>query len=101
MIVWLWQAIKVVKEKDLRIPENISIVGFDDIKTVSEINPPLTTVRQPLYGMGKESAKLLFNLLNNKKSKSQRILPDAQLIIRKSCREYKKDRIKTKKTIFN
>ncbi|MCD6318954.1 LacI family DNA-binding transcriptional regulator [Candidatus Aerophobetes bacterium] len=79
-------AIKVIKEKGLKIPEDISIVGFDDIEAASQIDPPLTTVRQPLYKMGEESTKLLFNLLNNKEDKPRKILLDTRLVIRESCR---------------
>jgi len=79
-------AIKIIKEKGLKIPEDISIVGFDDIEAASQIDPSLTTVRQPLYKMGEESAKLVFNLLNNKKDKPQKIILDTELVIRESCR---------------
>jgi len=82
-------AMKVIKEKGLKIPDDISIAGFDDIEAASQIDPPLTTVRQPLYRMGEEAAKLLFHLLNSKEDKPQRMLLDAELVIRESCREYK------------
>lgn len=82
-------AMKIVKENHLRIPEEISIVGFDDIEVASQLDPPLTTVRQPLYQMGEEAAKLLFALLNDEKSDPQKIFLDTQLVIRESCREYK------------
>jgi DNA-binding LacI/PurR family transcriptional regulator len=79
-------AIKAIKEKGLKIPEDISIVGFDDIEAASQIDPPLTTVRQPLYKMGEEAAKLLFKLLNNKESKPQKIILDTELVVRESCK---------------
>lgn len=82
-------AMKLIKEKGLRIPEDISIVGFDDIEAASQLDPPLTTVKQPLYKMGEEAAKLLFTLLNNEKNSPQKIILDTQLVIRNSCREYK------------
>jgi len=79
-------AMKIIKEEGLKIPEDISIVGFDDIEASSQIDPPLTTVRQPLYKMGEEAAKLLFQLLNSKESKPKKIILDTQLVIRESCR---------------
>lgn len=82
-------AMKIVKENRLRIPEDISIVGFDDIEAASQLDPPLTSVRQPLYKMGEEAAQLLFSLLNNQKNDPRKILLDTQLVIRESCREYK------------
>jgi DNA-binding LacI/PurR family transcriptional regulator len=50
---------KALKEATMTIPEDVSIVGFDDIEFVALIDPPLTTVRVPRYEMGVESAKLL------------------------------------------
>ncbi|MFQ6066884.1 MAG: LacI family DNA-binding transcriptional regulator, partial [bacterium] len=82
-------AMKIIKEKGLRIPEDISIVGFDDIEAASQLDPLLTTVKQPLYEMGEKAARLLFILLNNQKNDPQEILLDTQLVIRESCREYK------------
>ncbi len=79
-------AIKIIKKEGLKIPEDISIVGFDDIEASSQIDPPLTTVRQPLYKMGEEAAKLLFQLLNNKESKPKKIILDTELVIRESSR---------------
>jgi len=79
-------AMRVIKEKGLKIPEDISIVGFDDIEAASQLDPPLTTVKQPLYKMGEEAAKLLFNLLNNKEDKPQKIILNTELVIRKSCK---------------
>lgn len=82
-------AMKVIRENRLRIPEDISIVGFDDIEVASQLDPPLTTVRQPLYQMGSEAARLLFALLNEEKSDPQKTVLDTQLVIRESCGEYK------------
>jgi len=79
-------AIKAIKERELKVPEHISIVGFDDIEAASQIDPSLTTVRQPLYKMGEEAAKLLFKLLNNKENKPKKNILDTQLVVRESCR---------------
>ena len=79
-------AMRVIKEKGLKIPKDISIVGFDDIDAASEVEPPLTTVRQPLYKMGEKAARLIFDLLNNKKNEPQKIVLNTELIIRESCK---------------
>lgn len=58
-------AMQVAKENGYRIPEDISFVGFDDIQASELSEPPLTTVRQPLYELGREGAEMLLNLLKN------------------------------------
>jgi LacI family transcriptional regulator len=76
-------AIKALKEAGIRIPADVSIVGFDDIEWVSLIDPPLTTVHIPQYRLGQESARMLFNLFNSKEP--QNLILPTELIIRKSC----------------
>jgi len=78
-------AVKVTKERKQKIPEHICLVGFDDIKAISHTEPLLSTIRQPLYKVGETAAKLLFQLLNNKGSKSQKIILDTKPVIRESC----------------
>lgn len=80
---------KIVKENRLRMPEDISIIGFDDIEVASQLDPPLTSVRQPLYQMGEEAARLLFALLNEEKSDPQKTVLDTQFLIRGSCTKYR------------
>lgn len=82
-------AMKIIRENHLRVSEDISIVGFDDIEAASQVDPPLTTVSQPLYKMGEEAAKILFALLNNEKNSPQKIILHTQLVIRESCRKFK------------
>jgi len=53
-------ALRAARELNLRVPQDISIAGFDDIPNAAESNPPLTTVHQPLYRMGQEAVKMLF-----------------------------------------
>jgi LacI family transcriptional regulator len=50
-------AIRALREKELRVPEDVSVVGFDDIQSAAFQNPGLTTVRQPLQKMGKIAAE--------------------------------------------
>ncbi len=56
-------AVRAIKEKGLKIPDNISIIGFDNIEASSIIDPPLTTVMQPIYEIGKKSHRN-FNTFN-------------------------------------
>jgi DNA-binding LacI/PurR family transcriptional regulator len=52
-------AIRAIRERGLRVPEDVSVVGFDDIASAAYQNPGLTTVRQPLYEMGQRAADTL------------------------------------------
>jgi DNA-binding LacI/PurR family transcriptional regulator len=52
-------AIRALREADLRVPDDVSVVGFDDIQSAAYQNPALTTVRQPLREMGRIAAETL------------------------------------------
>lgn len=61
-------AMKSLNELGLKIPEDISLIAFDDTRTAKYTNPPLSSVRIPKYRQGEMVAELLFNYLNNKKN---------------------------------
>ena len=71
----------------LRIPEDVSLVGFDDLSTSLYAFPPLTTVHQPAYEMGQLAAEAMLKLLAG--SKPQLQVPAPRLITRESCRRLK------------
>lgn len=79
-------AIKAVSEKGRRVPEDVALVGFDDMDIADYIIPPLTTVRQPVFEMGKIAVESLIALINNKQPQKpiQKMLK-VELIIRQSC----------------
>ncbi|GCE15122.1 LacI family DNA-binding transcriptional regulator [Tengunoibacter tsumagoiensis] len=82
------QAIGVYKalfERGIRIPQDISVIGFDDIPIASQMLPTLTTVRQPLFEMGRTATSMLLRLLENKPLDSTRVELPTSLIIRQSC----------------
>ncbi|WP_409304098.1 LacI family DNA-binding transcriptional regulator [Peribacillus sp. SCS-155] len=80
-------AIKAVKSKGLKVPDDVSVVGFDDIKFASIYEPALTTIGQPSFDIGKKAMELLIRLINHDElDKDQYILED-RLIIRDSCKE--------------
>lgn len=56
-------ALNAVRAQHLRVPEDISIIGFDDIEMAAHANPPLTTVAQPKYQMGKLAMKILRQMI--------------------------------------
>ncbi|MNG12578.1 HTH-type transcriptional repressor CytR [compost metagenome] len=53
-----------LQEAGLRIPDDIAIMGFDDIPMAAQLNPPLTTMAQPMEELGAEAAQLLLQRLN-------------------------------------
>lgn len=58
--------IKSLKRKGYRVPEDISVVGFDGIKFSKMIEPELTTISQPIYKMGESACKLIIDIINGK-----------------------------------
>ena len=82
-------AYEAVFEAGLKIPEDISIVGYDDIEVASVIRPALTTISQPEYQLGVEAAELLIDSLEGAdKSQSDQVLA-AELVERNSSTQYK------------
>lgn len=74
-----------VRNRGLRIPDDVSVVGFDDIPQAAMLRPALTTVRQPLEMMGRVATQMLLNLLNGSIKDPKRIELPTQLILRDSC----------------
>jgi LacI family transcriptional regulator len=60
--------IEAIKEKGLRVPEDISVIGFDDIPLARYIEGGLTTIRQPFYDMAVKGVEALYQMVTNKKS---------------------------------
>jgi LacI family transcriptional regulator len=77
-------AMRALREAGIRVPEDISIVGFDDIPESSLITPPLTTVRQPLREMGATAVRLLQRLMDEPDTTPRRTELATQLIVRES-----------------
>jgi LacI family transcriptional regulator len=75
-----------IRHRGLRVPDDVSVVGFDDIPQASLIHPALTTVRQPLEKMGRVATQMLLELLNKSQKKIGRIELPTELIIRDSCK---------------
>ena len=79
------EAIAVIMEKGLKVPDDISVIGFDDNPACLYGPIALTTIKQPLFEMAEESVRLLGNIISEKSnSKAQRVLPP-DLVIRDSC----------------
>jgi LacI family transcriptional regulator len=74
-----------VRSKGLRVPDDISVIGFDDIPQASLIRPALTTIRQPLEKMGRVATQMLLELLSQPQKQIGRIELPTELIVRDSC----------------
>ena len=78
--------LKAIKEEGLKVPDDIALVGYDDIEWSALLEVPLTTVAQPSYEIGKKAAEVLINRLRKENSDEfQQIVLTPQLVIRKSC----------------
>ena len=80
-------AMAAARDMGVRIPEDVSVAGFDDIEVASYSNPPLTTVRVPAYDIGKIAFRILLDMVNGRNNEVQQYCLDTSLIIRGSCRE--------------
>jgi len=78
-------AIKAIKDFGMRVPDDIAIVGFDDIDIASFSDPPLTTVVQPKYQMGVEGMEMLIKAMSGVKLRKKEIRLDVELVVRGSC----------------
>ncbi len=78
-------ALSEAKKENIRIPEDMALIGFDDISITAFTEPPLSTVRQPLFDMGFTASEFLFNKIQNHDSPSQTMIFPVELIIRKSA----------------
>lgn len=78
-------AMRALREANLRIPEDVAIVGFDDIPASSKTVPPLTTVRQAIAPMGSKAADLLINMIESGTITMQKVIMDTELVVRESC----------------
>lgn len=78
-------ALRALKDAGLRVPEDVSVVGFDDIQSAAFSTPSLTTVRQPLFEMGQQGAKILLDRIANREADyASEIVMAPELIVRES-----------------
>ena len=77
-----------LRKSGLSIPDDISMIGFDDIPWAAYADPPLTTVRLPAQKLASEACLLLLDLLKGNTPEKRNLVLDTQLVVRKSCCEY-------------
>jgi LacI family transcriptional regulator len=79
-------AIKAAKQAGLQIPEDLAVVGFDDIPLAAYLDPPLTTVQTSVYDMGWGAGEMLVRLIAHEEEiRDSQVILDTKLIVRKSC----------------
>lgn len=83
-------AIEAVHEHGLRVPEDISVIGYDDIEMIKYITPKLTTIRQDTDEIGEAAAELLIEQMTAKERRTERRVIPVRLIERASCAPVKK-----------
>jgi LacI family repressor for deo operon, udp, cdd, tsx, nupC, and nupG len=78
-------AYRAILEAGLRIPEDIAVVGFDDIPPAATYTPPLTTVRTPYFEFGAEAASLLMDILSGEVVPPRCVVVENRMVVRQSC----------------
>ena len=79
------QVMETLRLKNIRVPQDISVVGFDDISQASTVSPSLTTVCHPMYEMGKVAVEILLEQIEQPGLPPKHIQLETGLIIRESC----------------
>jgi DNA-binding LacI/PurR family transcriptional regulator len=74
-----------LRERELRVPEDISITSIDDIPSARFLDPPLTTMRVPALDFGRVAGEMLIKLVHGERPDPARVYLPAELVVRKSC----------------
>jgi LacI family repressor for deo operon, udp, cdd, tsx, nupC, and nupG len=77
-------AVNELRARGRRVPEDVSVVGFDDLVYAESSDPPLTTIRQPRRAIGSESMRMMIALLQGTQSPADRVEAEVELIVRAS-----------------
>jgi len=83
-------ALAAVKEHGLRVPEDVALVGFDDIPLSSYADPPLTTVHLPAYDLGYGAGEVVMQIIDGKTAEPRQILLSTRLTLRESCGHHRR-----------
>ncbi len=78
-------AMLALRQRGLRVPQDIALVGFDDVPLAGYVDPPLTTIRLPTYELGWQTGDLLIRLIRGNPPVEKSIRLETELVIRESC----------------
>jgi LacI family transcriptional regulator len=79
-------ALRALREMNIRVPEDMGVAGYDDIPLSARMDPPLTTVRQPITRTGAVAAETLIDMLEEGESRPRRVILPTEIVIRSSVR---------------
>ncbi|MFB9239330.1 LacI family DNA-binding transcriptional regulator, partial [Plantactinospora siamensis] len=77
-------ALRALREAGRRVPDDVAVIGFDDIEMARYTDPPLTTVRQPIVGLGRQMARQLLRLIAGEQIETALTL-QTELVVRDSA----------------
>lgn len=80
---------EAARERGVAIPDDLSVIGFDDIPAASQSHPPLTTIRQPVRKMGSLATRFLLELIEDPEKATEHVALPTELVLRQSCRALK------------
>jgi len=75
----------ILRLNGYRVPEDVAVVSFDDIPQTNYVTPPLTTVRQSFFDLGRQACEMLFDRLEGKVTTNVQVVLPMQVIVRRSC----------------
>jgi len=78
-------AMRGLREAGRRIPDDVALVGYDDIPAAAYCHPPLTTIRQPMQQVGEVATQLLIEYINDSTAEREEVLLKTELIRRGTC----------------
>lgn len=83
-------SLRALHELGIRIPEQVALIGFDDMPWAGDLNPPLTAVAQPGYELGQQAVQLLLRRVERPELPFYKVILQPRLVVRRSCGAYLK-----------
>ena len=77
-------ALRALKRRGVRVPHDLSLIGFDNILFATYVDPPLTTIAQPMFEMGQSAMQMALTLIQDPNAAIKDILIQGKLIVRES-----------------
>jgi DNA-binding LacI/PurR family transcriptional regulator len=77
--------LRALQEANVRVPEDVAVIGFDDMSFAAHTVPPLSTIRQPIQRSGELATETLIDLIQHPHSAPHRIILPTELVVRASC----------------